>query len=157
MTTAAPPRPVARQFINRILFVLAMVVAGTFFALPMLWLVLAPFDATPTLQVGWPDWTLDNFARLAENPYALRAIGNSLIIGIGTMLIVLVCGALASYALSRVRLPGRDGLLYGLLLLSSIVTGTAAMVPTFQLITQLGLINTQTGVILVITGGCCPP
>lgn len=156
MTTAAPPRPVARQFINRILFVLAMVVAGTFFALPMLWLVLAPFDATPTLQVGWPDWTLDNFARLAENPYALRAIGNSLIIGIGTMLIVLVCGALASYALSRVRLPGRDGLLYGLLLLSSIVTGTAAMVPTFQLITQLGLINTQTGVILVITGGLLP-
>lgn len=148
--------PAARKFVGRILFVIAMVAAGVFFALPMVWLVLAPFDANPTLSVAWPEWTLDNFARLAQNRYAMRSILNSLIIGVGTMLIVLVLGALASYALSRVRLPGRDGLLYALLLLSSIVTGTAAMVPTYQLVTMLGLINTQTAVILVIAGGVLP-
>lgn len=145
-----------RTFVGRILFVIAMVVVGVFFALPMVWLVLAPFDASPTLSVAWPEWTLDNFVRLAQNRYAMRSILNSLIIGIGTMLIVLVLGALASYALSRVRLPGRDGMLYALLLLSSIVTGTAAMVPTYQLVTMLGLINTQTAVILVIAGGVLP-
>lgn len=148
--------PSARKFVGRMLFVIAMVFVGVFFALPMVWLVLAPFDANPTLSVAWPDWTLDNFVRLVENRYAMRSILNSLIIGVGTMLIVLVLGALASYALSRVRLPGRDGLLYALLLLSSIVTGTAAMVPTYQLVTMLGLINTQTAVILVIAGGVLP-
>ncbi|MFC9561539.1 carbohydrate ABC transporter permease [Agromyces sp. NPDC056965] len=159
--TATPVRKVAanstvRHFLSRVAFAVIMTIVGVLFALPMVWLVLAPFDATPSLSLSWPDWTLDNFARLAENPYALRSIGNSLLLGIGTMVIVVVLGALAAYAMSRIRIPGRDGILYGLLLLSSIVTGTAAMVPTFQIITQLGLINSYVGVLLVLAGGILP-
>jgi len=159
--TATPAQKVAanatvKHFLSRVAFAVVMTVVGLLFALPMVWLVLAPFDATPSLSLSWPDWTLANFARLAENPYALRSIGNSLLLGIGTMLIVVVLGALAAYAMSRIRIPGRDGILYGLLLLSSIVTGTAAMVPTFQIITQLGLINSYVGVLLVLAGGILP-
>jgi multiple sugar transport system permease protein len=134
----APPslaRRVVRHFISRVLFVLAMSLVLVFFAVPMLWLVTAPFDADPTLAVRWPDWTLSNFATIADNRYAVGALRNSLVLGLATMAVVLTLGSLAAYALSRVRIPGRDGLLYALLLLSSIVTGTAAMVPTFQLIT----------------------
>lgn len=145
-----------RHYVSRVLFAVVITLVSVFFAVPMLWLVLAPFDATPTLSLQWPDWTLDNFARLFENPYAIRSIGNSLILGVGTMALVLVLGALASYAMSRIKIPGRDGILYGLLLLSSIVTGTAAMVPTFQLISQLKLINTHVGVVLVLAGGILP-
>lgn len=146
----------AKRFLHRITFVVLLSLVSLFFALPMLWLVTAPFDAQPTMAVSIPDWTLSNFGRVFDNPYAVRAIGNSLIIGLGTMALVVVLGATASYALSRVNIPGRDALLYALLLLSSIVTGTAAMVPTFQLINMLGLINTQVAVILVITGGLLP-
>lgn len=145
-----------RQYVSRVLFGIVITLISVFFAVPMLWLVLAPFDANPTLSLSWPEWTLDNFARLFENPYAIRSIGNSLILGVGTMVLVLVLGALASYAMSRIKIPGRDGILYGLLLLSSIVTGTAAMVPTFQLISQLKLINTHVGVVLVLAGGILP-
>ena len=157
-TDAAPAagRRVAKKFIIRVLFVLAMVLVGFFFALPLAWLVTQPFNATPTMTVSWPDWTLENFAVLAENPYALRSIGNSLILGLGTIAIVVTLGALAAYALSRVRIPGRDGLLYALLLLSSVVTGTAAMVPLFQLMVATGLINTHTGVVLALSGGVLP-
>ncbi|MRG59889.1 ABC transporter permease subunit [Agromyces sp. CFH 90414] len=155
VTSVARNRTV-RQYVARVLFAVLMTLVGVLFALPMVWLVLAPFDATPTLSLEWPDWTLDNFARLAENPYALRSIGNSLILGVGTMVIVVGLGALAAYAMSRIRIPGRDGILYALLLLSSIVTGTAAMVPTFQIITQLGLINNYVGVLLVLAGGILP-
>ncbi|WP_139415573.1 carbohydrate ABC transporter permease [Agromyces laixinhei] len=158
--TAIPQKVAAnatvRHFLARVAFAIVMTIVGLLFALPMVWLVLAPFDATPSLSLSWPDWTLDNFARLAENPYALRSIGNSLLLGIGTMVIVVVLGALAAYAMSRIRIPGRDGILYGLLLLSSIVTGTAAMVPTYQIITQLGLINSYVGVLLVLAGGILP-
>lgn len=157
MTVApAAGRRTARKFVVRVLFVLAMVVVGFFFALPLAWLVTQPFDATPTMTVSWPDWTLENFSVLAENPYALRSIGNSLVLGIGTIAVVVTLGSLAAYALSRVRVPGRDGLLYALLLLSSVVTGTAAMVPLFQLMVATGLINTQTGVVLALSGGVLP-
>lgn len=145
-----------RKVLGRTLFIVLLVVIGIFFALPMAWLVVAPFDANPTMAVKWPEWTLGNFQRLAENPYALGSIGNSLILAIGTMLITVLLATVASYALSRVRIPGRDGLLYGMLLLSSIVTGTAAMVPTFQLMNAINLINTHTGVMLVLAGGLLP-
>lgn len=153
---SASPTRFVRRIAARVLLVVFLVIVGVFFALPLAWLVVTPFDKNPTLALRWPEWSLANFQRLADNPYALRSIGNSLLEAGATMVVVIVLGTLASYALSRVRLPGRGALLYGLLLLSSIVTGTAAMVPTFQLMETIGLIDTQTGVVLVMAGGILP-
>lgn len=127
-----------------------------FFALPLLWLLTTPFDADPTVRADVPDFTLENFRVLLDNPFALRSLFNSVLLAGGAALLVLVFASLASYALSRVRIPGRDALLYALLLLSSIVTGTAAMVPTFLLMFEIGLIDSRLGVVLVMTGGLLP-
>lgn len=145
-----------RKVTGRVLFIVFLVAVGVFFALPMAWLVVAPFDANPTMAVKWPEWTLNNFARLFENRYAVGSIINSLVLAFFTMAVVVILATLGSYALSRVKIPGRDGLLYGMLLLSSIVTGTAAMVPTFQIMNAIGLINTYTGIVLVLAGGLLP-
>lgn len=142
--------------VRRILFYAFLAVVAAFWALPLLWLVVAPFDANPGLTVKLPDVTLDNFRRLGESPYALSSLRNSVLIAGGTMVLVTGLSALAAYALSRVRLPGRNMLLYGLLLLSSIVTGTAAMVPIFLLMFEVGLIDDRSGVALVLTGGLLP-
>lgn len=139
--------------VGRYVFVAVLLV---FFALPLLWMLVTPFDAAPTLRTSLPDFTLDNFRALLANPYALRSLLNSTLLALGTMSVVLVFSALASYALSRVRVPGRDALLYALLLLSSIVTGTAAMVPTFLMMFELNLIDSQMGVVLVMAGGLLP-
>jgi multiple sugar transport system permease protein len=140
----------------RTLFVFGLVAVAAFFTIPLVWLLTAPFSEAPTMSVAWPEWTLDNFRTLADNPYAVGSMTNSVILSVGTIAVVLVLGSLAAYALARVPIRGRDGLLYALLLLSSVVTGTAAMVPTFQLLTVLGLINTHTGVVLVLAGGLLP-
>ncbi len=142
--------------VRRVLFYAALAVVTAFFALPLLWLVFAPFDRHPALTVKLPDFTLDNFRQLPQNPYALESLKNSVLIAGGAMLLTVALAAFAAYALSRVRIPGRDGLLYALLLLSSIVTGTAAMVPIFLLMFQLNLIDSRTGVSLVLTGGLLP-
>lgn len=149
-----PSAPVA--VVRRIGFYVLVAALTGFFALPMLWLVVTPFDATPSLSVSWPQFTLANFRALLDNPYALTSLRNSLLLALGSMAVVVVCAALASYALSRVRIPGRDALLYLLLLLSSIVTGTAAMVPIFLLMFELNLIDSRLGVVLVLSGGLLP-
>jgi multiple sugar transport system permease protein len=81
---------------------------------------------------------------------------NSPIIGVGTMLATTITAALAAYGLSRSTIPGRQVLTYVLILFSSVVTGTASMVPIFRLVFDLGLINTHLGVILTMTGGLLP-
>ncbi len=145
-----------RQAVGRIGFYTFVAVVTAFFALPMLWLATTPFDATPGLTPSIPDVTLRNFRALRANPYALESLWNSVVLSAGTAVLAVLCGSLAAYSLSRVRIPGRDALLYVLLLLSSIVTGTAAMVPLFLLIFQLNLIDSRAGVVLVLTGGLLP-
>jgi multiple sugar transport system permease protein len=146
-----------RAVLGRIFTYLAIALATGFFALPMLWLVSAPFDDNPQYAVRWPArLTLHNFATIGHNPYAVSSLVNSVLLAAGTMAVVVVAAALAAYALSRVRVPGRDALLYTLLLLSSVVTGTAAMVPIFLLIYQLNLIDSRFGVVLVMSGGLLP-
>jgi multiple sugar transport system permease protein len=148
--------PTVRHALGRIGFYTFVALVTGFFALPMLWLASAPFDSTPGLTPSIPDFTLRNFRTLRDNPYALRSLWNSVLLAGGTAALAVVCGALAAYSLSRVRIPGRDALLYLLLLLSSIVTGTAAMVPIFLLMFQLNLIDSRAGVVLVLSGGLLP-
>ncbi len=159
MTAAAEVTAVpmdTRRVVGRIGFYLFVTAVTAFFALPMLWLVFAPFDRAPGLTTEVPEFTVRNFHTLAGNPYALQSLRNSVLLAGLTMLIVVAAAALAAYALSRVRVPGRDLLLYVLLLFSSVVTGTAAMVPIFLLMYQLNLIDSQLGVVLVLSAGLLP-
>lgn len=145
-----------RMFAGRAAFYGFAALCAAFFALPMAWLVLAPFEAHPTFVAELVNPTLANFPTVFRNPDALASLRNSIVLSLGTMAVVVVCASLAAYALSRVRLPGRDAVLYVLLLFSSVVTGSAAMVPIFVLVYDLRLINTLEGVILVLAGGTLP-
>ncbi|HLT57844.1 MAG TPA: carbohydrate ABC transporter permease [Limnochordales bacterium] len=147
-----------RFVLARIGFYVLVVLIGSFFALPLLWLFTAPFHPQATLSVQLPtEPTLANFAAVFRNTFAVRALfQNSVIQAGGAMILTTLVASLAAYALARVRLPGRDVLVYVLILFSSVVTGTAAMVPIFLLIFHMGLIDTHLGVILVFTGGLLP-
>jgi multiple sugar transport system permease protein len=132
------------------------VIVAAFFALPMAWLVLAPFEAHPTFTATLNHPTLSNFSANFHNSSVWSSLLISVILSLGTMLLVVACAALASYALSRVKIYGRNILLYILLLFSSVVTGSAAIVPIYLLAFDLHLINNLVGVILVLAGGLLP-
>jgi multiple sugar transport system permease protein len=146
----------ARAVLARLGFSVFVAVVGCFFALPLLWLVVTPFSTEPSLVANLPGVTLRNFAELLDNPYALTSLRNSLLLSGYSIVLVATAATLAAYALSRVRLPGRDLILYVLLLFSSVVSGTAAMVPLFLLMFELRLIDTYLGVTLALGGGLLP-
>ncbi len=146
-----------RHVLARLGFYVLATLCGTFFALPLLWLLTAPLSARASLAVSLPrPPTLANFQAVFANAYALRGLQNSLLQAGGAMIITAVVATLASFALSRANVPGSRYLVYILILFSSIVTGTAAMVPIFLLVFRLGLIDTHLGVILVFSGGLLP-
>ena len=148
----------ARQVFSRVAFYALVSALGAAFALPLLWLLLAPFHSQAQLSVSFPTApTLRNFAQVFENTFAMRALFvNSVIQAVGAMILTTLVSTLAAYALSRIRVPGRDIFVYILILFSSVVTGAAAMVPIFLLIFRMGLIDTHLSVILVFTGGLLP-
>lgn len=94
--------------------------------------------------------TMDNFkealATDAGNDF-LRAIGNSLIIGVATTSIALVVGVFTAYALARVEFPGK-GAVTGIILAASMFPGIALVTPLFQLFSNIGWIGTYRAMII---------
>jgi multiple sugar transport system permease protein len=146
-----------RQYLSRIVFSALAALLGVLFALPLIWFLFAPFNARAELGLAIPDpFTLANFATVFGNQLALHALLNSLIEGIGGVILIGVAATLAAYALSRSAIPGKGVVTYVLLLFSSVVSGSAAMVPIFLIVSAMGLIDTQLAVILVFAGGLLP-
>ncbi|MGB3338182.1 MAG: carbohydrate ABC transporter permease [Devosia sp.] len=144
-------------FIGRIAFSALAALIGAVFALPLLWFLFAPFNARAELGLAIPDpWTLSNFVTVFGNSFAVQALWNSLIQSVGGVILVGAAATLAAYALSRSSLPGKGAVTYILLLFSSVVSGSAAMVPIFLIVSAAGLIDTHLAVILTFAGGLLP-
>jgi multiple sugar transport system permease protein len=145
------------QFLSRIGFSALAAILGAAFALPLVWFLFAPFNARAELGLAIPDpWTLQNFLTVFGNGFAMRALLNSLIQSVGGVVLVGIAATLAAYALSRSSVPGKGAVTYVLLLFSSVVSGSAAMVPIFLIISAIGLIDSHIAVILVMAGGLLP-
>jgi multiple sugar transport system permease protein len=145
-----------KAFASRAVFAGFAALVGVFFALPMLWLVFAPFNGSPTLAARPSRPTLGNFREVFARDDVIPALRNSVILVVGAVAIVIAVGAPAAYALSRIRFPGRDLFLYLLLLLSSVITGSAAILPLYLLMFGLDMIDTYWGVWLALAGGLLP-
>lgn len=145
------------QLLARIGFSALAAIIGILFALPLIWFIFAPFNARAELGIAVPDpWTLQNFVTVFGNGFAMRGLLNSLIQSVGGVILVAAAATLAAYALSRSSLPGKGVVTYVLLLFSSVVSGTAAMVPIFLIVSAAGLMDTHIAVILVFAGGLLP-
>jgi multiple sugar transport system permease protein len=147
----------APQFLSRLGFSALAAILGALFALPLIWFIFAPFNARAELGLAIPNpFTLSNFETVFGNSLAIHALLNSLIQAVGAVVVIGIAATLAAYALSRSTIPGKGAVTYILLLFSSVVSGSAAMVPIFLIISALGLIDTQIAVILVFSGGLLP-
>ncbi|EAR51097.1 putative ABC transporter permease protein [Oceanicola granulosus HTCC2516] len=147
----------AHLHFSRVGFTALTALIGAIFALPLVWFLFAPFNPRAELGLAIPrPFSFSNFGTVLENDFAIRALLNSLIQSVGGVVCVAFAATLASYALSRSSLPGKGAVTYVLLLFSSVVSGSAAMVPIFLMISRVGLIDTHLAVIFVFAGGLLP-
>jgi len=119
---------------------------------PAVWILLTSFK-TETELIRSPITylpeapTLDNYTTAFTAQPILRFMGNSFVVAsLSTMLCVLV-GALAAYALTRLRMPHRN-LIMSVLLAISMFPLISLMVPLFKVMRELGLLNTYLALIL---------
>jgi ABC-type glycerol-3-phosphate transport system permease component len=69
----------------------------------------------------------------------LPFLGNSLIISIGSILIILLTSSMSAYAFARLRFPFREGIFLGLLALL-MIPGLLMLIPQYLILRQLGLL-----------------
>jgi len=129
---------------------LVLVGMALFVVVPFSWLILAAVDSQATIFVKVPDtWTLENFRNLFVDQDGFRLILNSIIYAGGATIVLIIVTTMAGYVLSRFSFPGRRPLMLGVLLIR-VIPPTATIAPLCVIATDLGLLNTYRGVILIL-------
>lgn len=118
--------------------------------LPILWAVnfsLKPPGEQYSLgTIFSANYTFENYKN-ALYPAFVRYILNSVLISVGTAIAALVISLFAAYAFSRLRFWGRQTLFIGILL-SQLIPITIIIIPVYQVLKSLRLINSYPGLIL---------
>lgn len=128
-----------------------MLVITLLVLLPIAIIVFTAFKPTAEVNAYPPTlvpqaWTLDNLTRiLTELPFA-RLVVNSVIFAGGVTICALVFDSLAAYALARIDFRGRRALLI-IIIASLMIPFQATLIPVYQLVADLGWINTYAGLI----------
>ena len=128
---------------------------GMFFvllwALPFVWMVstsFKPISQVMTVEIEWlpREITLDNYRKVLEYPIATWALNSLIVATIATALCVLF-GAMAGYALARLRFPGRN-FIFMLFLASLMIPPEVGVIPLLLAMIKVGLASTYTALIL---------
>lgn len=128
------------------------IVMALIWIFPLYWAVVTSFKREPDTLVNPPQWipspaTLEAYIRVFLESGLLRWYLNSAVTAtLITFFVVLLC-ALAAFAVSQLDFPGKT-FLYWLFLAGFMVPGQALIVPLFQLMADLGAVNTYAGIIL---------
>ncbi|MER5886605.1 carbohydrate ABC transporter permease [Streptomyces sp. NPDC001941] len=124
---------------------LAVVVA----VFPPLWLLVTSFkpktEAFTTSLVE--RFTLGNYGHVLNDTAFLSWLGNSLLVVCLTTVIGVLVSATTGYAVSRFRFPGMRPLMW-LLLITQMFPVAVLIVPLYNLLATLGLLNQPLGLVL---------
>jgi multiple sugar transport system permease protein len=123
---------------------------------PFYWMVITTFKQNSDLynETNNPLWfnappTLANVQYLLEQTRFLTWMANSLIIGVGVVLITLLTAVPAGYALARLRLPGAEQL--GIAIFATyLVPPTLVFIPLTRVVHVLGLQNSIWSLVLIL-------
>ena len=124
----------------------AMIAISTFALFPVYWVVITSlkprseiYTRTPDLWPSNPQWS--EYPRVLGEGHVGRALLNSLIVAGATMVICVIVGAMAAYALARYRFKARSVLLM-LILMTQMFPLVVLVIPLFVIMRKAGLIGT---------------
>lgn len=142
---------ISRRAGSAVLFVaIAAVTAMT--VLPIAIIVLTAFKPTAEVNAFPPtlfptEWTLDNLARIFQDLPFARLILNSFVFAGGVTVFALLFDSLAAYVLARIDFRGSRILLIAIIA-SLMIPFQALLIPVYQVIADLGWINTYWALIV---------
>ena len=122
-------------------------------AFPFLWILasaLRPSERFYDWSLAPGSLTLEHFAWALSQPAFVQPLRNTIIVATATAGLSLVLATLAAHSLTAYPYRGKRRIL-GALLLINLLPGVLLVVPVFLLVRELGLYNTLTGLVLVLT------
>ncbi|BCJ73373.1 sugar ABC transporter permease [Catellatospora sp. IY07-71] len=141
--------PVVR--VRRTVLHLVSIAIGALIVVPVGFGVLGGFKDNGQLStnpLGWPDpWVPENYTGIVTSEVFWRQLGNSTLIALATVLVVVGASAMASFIFARFAFRGREAL-FTLFAVGLMFPFAVAILPLFILLRGMGLLDNPLGVIL---------
>jgi len=99
--------------------------------------------------------TFENFRTVFGQHNFFLWFGNSVILTAGSVVLAMVLAVLAAYAVAKFWFPGKKWIL-NIVIALMVVPPVVMVIPLFGMMTKLGMINSQGGVILIYAGLLLP-
>ena len=120
---------------------------------PFLWVFLASFRPNSELiqqgiGINFDTLTLDNYRDLQQAAKYFTYLTNSTIVAVTSMVVSITLALLAAYSVYRTRYPGRRPL-YLALIITYVFPGVVLLIPLYQLMGQVGLIDSLLSLVIV--------
>lgn len=134
-----------------------MILFASIFIIPIYYLVVSTFKGQQEIMespLSLPtSLTFKNYGRALENMDFWRNFGNSLLITVVSVIIIVIFGSMAAYSICRHQTK-LSKFLSVFLLIGFMVPAQATMLPLFRVMQKLSLINTYQGMILLHSNQC---
>lgn len=144
---------------QRLLLYMALLIFVLVVIIPFYWLVKASVSTPEQLvkipPLLFPKPVLDNFKTLATQVPLLHYLVNSIIFSATTALATVSCCFFAAYAFARIPCPGSGFLLWALVVTMALPE-IATIIPLYQMLGALALLDTLSGLIFVMTSTLAP-
>lgn len=131
--------------------IIAGVVVCLIFLFPLFWMVLTSFKEQRDIFTMPPTLfftpTLESYTTYLQRPDVWRRLINTVIVAVGSGIVSIIAGAMAGYALARIKLRGA-GTIGLLIILSRGVPPIALAVPMFLVARTLGITDQHITLIL---------
>lgn len=107
-------------------------------------------------KFGLPStFSLNNFQTVFGQDNFFKWFVNSTILTVGAVLLSMILAVLAGYAVAKFSFPGKK-LILNIVIALMVVPPVVMVIPLFDMMTRIGMINSQGGVILIYTGLLLP-
>lgn len=125
---------------------------------PFYWMITSSFKTSAGIFKMPPDWfpttfRFQNYLDLITGQPALRWALNSIIVSVGTTLLVIVCSTMAAYAISMLQFPGKK-IVFTVVVFSLMIPKEIFIVPLFKIVLALDWSDSYLGMILPNVATC---
>lgn len=129
-------------------FVLMVIVVAPFY-----WIFTASIKVPQEIIAQVPtlfpqSFTLEHYDHLLASSAFPTYMLNSTIVALATMVITVVLSTMAAYGLYRLRIPGHD-FLFKVILVTYAFPGILVLVPLYDMLTKIGIIDTRQALMVV--------
>ncbi|WP_292836729.1 carbohydrate ABC transporter permease [Microbacterium sp.] len=146
-----------RVMVGRTLLFLLLSVLAVPFVYPTIWMIFAAFKPNSEMFATPPtllprEWTLEGVERIfTMTPFAVQYY-NSLYMAVLITAATVILAAMAGYAFARIRFRGSN-LLFLVLISGLMIPAEVTIIPIFQWVSELGLMDNHIPIIVLYTFG----